>query len=82
MTMVRFATTCDRAGCGKRSPEFSAWPECDVCGGHICPVCTEPGSEWDEEGDVETEYGLVAYCRPMVRCRACAADATKHEARA
>ena len=33
-------------------------------------------------GDTLTRANLVAYCRPMVRCRACAADATKHEARA
>lgn len=36
MTMVRFATTCDAMGCGKRSDEYTAWPNCVVCNDDFC----------------------------------------------
>lgn len=37
MTMVRFATVCDR--CEKRSQEYSSWPSCRECLDDICPDC-------------------------------------------
>lgn len=37
MAFVRFATKCDK--CGRRSEEYTAWPECRECGEHICKAC-------------------------------------------
>ena len=38
MSLVKFACTCDIPGCGARSSEYEAWPECAECGRDICPV--------------------------------------------
>lgn len=43
MSMVRFATLCDK--CGKRSEEYSAWPSCRECLEHVCPNCSVNASE-------------------------------------
>ena len=37
MSMVMFATLCDR--CTKRSEEYTSWPTCKDCGEHICESC-------------------------------------------
>lgn len=37
MSIVRFATLCDR--CGKRSEEYSGWPTCECCVEDVCPDC-------------------------------------------
>jgi len=37
MSMVMFATLCDR--CKKRSEEYTEWPSCKDCEEHICPDC-------------------------------------------
>lgn len=69
MTMVRFATTCDR--CTARSEEYSAWASCRACLEDICPSCSLPGSEQDESVDMgEAGDGE----RVTVLCRECAAD--------
>ncbi len=43
MSMIRFASLCDR--CGKRSEEYSRWPECRDCEKDICTDCQLSGSE-------------------------------------
>lgn len=49
MSLVRFATTCDK--CGERSQEYTTWPDCVECGDDLCPKCQVPGSL--KEGDGE-----------------------------
>lgn len=58
MTMVRFATICDR--CGARSEEYTAFAMCRECLDDICPNCTQRGSE--SGGDGEPDYGLCFRC--------------------
>jgi hypothetical protein len=53
MATVRFATTCDHTigngrTCGRRSPEYVAYPSCRECGTEVCPDHQEPGSVDDE----------------------------------
>ena len=60
MAMVRFASTCDTPSCGRRSEEYTAWPQCRTCHKHVCGQCAEPftvhtigrsdddGREWEE----------------------------------
>jgi hypothetical protein len=36
MSMVRFATVCDKPGCTARSEEYTAWPSCEDCGDETC----------------------------------------------
>ena len=43
MSLTRFAGICDR--CGKRSEEYSRWPECRSCELDICSDCQAPDSE-------------------------------------
>lgn len=45
MSMVRFATLCDR--CDKRSPEYTPFQWCNECGDDLCPECS--GVEVDGE---------------------------------
>lgn len=47
--MVPFATTCDHAGCGKRSLEYVAYPTCIYCDKHSCPAHTRPGTLREDE---------------------------------
>jgi len=43
MSIVRFATLCDR--CGSRSEEYTAWAICRECSDDVCPNCsTNPGT--------------------------------------
>lgn len=46
MSFVRFASICDKDGCGARSEEYSAWPNCrnGDCQQHTCPAHMVPGS--------------------------------------
>lgn len=37
MVLIRFASLCDKAGCGERSPEYECWPHCENCGDDVCP---------------------------------------------
>ena len=47
MTIVRFATLCDK--CKKRSEEYSSWPTCLECGDDVCTTCQVPGSATEDE---------------------------------
>ena len=40
---------CDK--CGARSDEYSSWPTCTHCDGHICPSCMVAGSKTDADLD-------------------------------
>ena len=64
MTVVRFATTCDR--CHERSEEYTAWPYCRDCLEDICPDCAEPGSL------IEADLDQPA----TVQCRRCLREVT------
>lgn len=59
MTMVRFATTCDR--CTARSREYTAWPHCRECLEDICLTCMWPGTLIETDGESPE----------TVLCRAC-----------
>lgn len=43
MSLVRFATICDK--CGKRSPEFEFWYTCTDCRDDVCNGCTTTAKE-------------------------------------
>lgn len=49
--LVKFATVCDYTPgpCGVRSPEYTAWPYCRVCGVQVCPDHQRPGSQRGDE---------------------------------
>lgn len=47
MSMVRFATLCDK--CGARSEEYSSWPWCKDCMRDICPACDIESERTDDE---------------------------------
>ncbi len=51
MSMVRFASLCDK--CGVRSEEYSAFPMCRECDDHTCPNCEAPEMRDDERGTTE-----------------------------
>lgn len=52
MSMVRYATKCDR--CGSRSPEYTAWPTCRDCQDHVCPLCsTKPSQDEHNQADCD-----------------------------
>ena len=51
MTLVRFASTCDHAGCERRSPEWTEWPSCRSCQLHTCPRHTREGTLKEGDGD-------------------------------
>jgi len=44
MSVVRFSTICDE--CGKRGPEYQAFPHCRECGRDVCPACRS--LDWDD----------------------------------
>lgn len=47
MSMVMYATLCDR--CGARSPEYTSWPACPGdCMEDICPRCMGENAQEDE----------------------------------
>lgn len=46
MSIVRFATLCDK--CGKRSEEYKSWYICIYCGCHVCGECSV--DQRDDEG--------------------------------
>lgn len=56
MSMVRFATLCDR--CGRRSPEYEAWPCCRECFQDVCPLHLVP-----ETFDAESNRAICTDCR-------------------
>lgn len=47
MSMVRFATLCDR--CGRRSEEYTSWPTCEACERDICDRCDCPSERTEDE---------------------------------
>jgi hypothetical protein len=47
MSMVRFATLCDK--CGKRSEEYTAWPTCKDCGDDVCTECDIDSERTEDE---------------------------------
>lgn len=49
MSMVRFATTCDR--CQRRSEEYTSWPSCRECLDFICPNCYADGTLTEGDGE-------------------------------
>lgn len=59
MSMVRFATLCDK--CGRRSEEYSAWPSCKDCMEDACPDCD---IESERSGD-ERNHTLCHDCREL-----------------
>jgi hypothetical protein len=63
MAIVRFASLCDYAGCGKRAEEYTAWPTCRECLDDFCPDHYVPGSKTDPDLDAPEKC----------LCRACAA---------
>lgn len=53
MSLVRFATICDR--CGKRSEEYTCFKSCTECADDICPDCTTDvsyGNDPDKLGTI------------------------------
>ena len=60
MSVVRFATTCDK--CGRRSPEYSSWPMCLECLSDVCQLCYVPGS-WTED---ERHRALCLDCETVL----------------
>lgn len=48
--MVPFAQQCDH--CDRRSPEYTTWPTCRLCGDDCCDDCADEDSVRDEEGRV------------------------------
>ncbi len=46
MSIVKFATLCDR--CGARSDEYTPWATCRECLCDVCPKCSVDPSN-DEE---------------------------------
>lgn len=74
MSMVKFATRCDR--CGRRSEEYTTWPSCRECQQDVCSTCASPGSLQDHERDVSDElYGTYAIHYETVLCAPCAQEA-------
>lgn len=57
MTIVKFATLCDR--CESRSPEYESWPTCRECDEYICPQCAVPGTATE---DYEAHEVLCRRC--------------------
>jgi hypothetical protein len=49
MSMVRFATKCDK--CGRRSEEYTSWPSCKDCGEDICPDCDIDSERTEDESN-------------------------------
>lgn len=47
MSMVRFATLCDK--CGARSEEYTSWPSCKDCQTHVCPDCDIDSERTEDE---------------------------------
>ena len=48
MSMVRFATLCDK--CGRRSwPEYTAWASCIECKEDTFDLCDDPEMRTDDE---------------------------------
>lgn len=78
MTTVRFASLCDApAGtkiCHARSEEYTEWPECRLCGAHVCPAHTVEGSLHEHDYDRESEDGTEAVHTEDVYCVACLAE--------
>lgn len=54
MPMVKFATTCDALGCGRRSPEYTCWPTCRGCSEFFCPEHIDPASYKGGDGEPVT----------------------------
>lgn len=54
MSMVRFATLCDK--CGARSEEYTAWPHCRACHADLCPECQQPGSLREGDGAEDSRH--------------------------
>lgn len=69
MSMVRFATLCDR--CGARSEEYSAFPTCCDCLLDICPACDRPSDRTEDERN-------LTWCRHCAE-RTCAECDTIHD---
>jgi hypothetical protein len=72
MATVRYATLCEM--CGRRSDEYTEWPECRDCSMHLCPTCAVPGSSQEEDrttggGEAGPE---VSYEVTTVLCADCA----------
>lgn len=65
MATVRFASTCDAPGCGRRSEEYTEWPRCRECFAHRCPEHQVAGTL------TETDLDAPASCL----CVPCAEDA-------
>jgi hypothetical protein len=42
--IVKFASRCDKPGCGIRSEEYVEFPHCSSCGEHACPNHRVAGS--------------------------------------
>ena len=70
--IVAFASLCDYPGCGRRSPEYDAWPACRGCDGHICPDHEAPGSVREHERDVSRDDATYAEHWETVLCLDCA----------
>lgn len=47
MSMVRFATLCDK--CKARSAEYESWPTCKDCGEDVCPNCDIASERTEDE---------------------------------
>ncbi len=67
--IVRYASLCDI--CGKRSEEYTHWPNCRECDRDICPGCVLPGSVQEVDRDWEGEEGIEAIHYETVMCVAC-----------
>ena len=59
MSIVRFANICDVPGCGNRSEEYTAYPECKECGRDICPK-HQVKESLDEERNSALCHGCAA----------------------
>lgn len=49
MSLVRFATICDK--CHKRSEEYGRFPRCSSCLEDVCPDCDVPAARAGNEDD-------------------------------
>lgn len=74
MSIVRFATLCDKAECGKRSEEYTSWPTCRQCQDDVCKECQVPGSDTEDERNealckaCDPACTTDCYCEHNCRC--------------
>lgn len=58
MSIIRYATLCDR--CGEvKSDEYTAWPTCRECSDDVCPNCAA------EAADDETNRTICKLCAQL-----------------